>query len=248
MNRYSLLPIITLAILLVMSCGRKKEKDDSISFRIVNMEKSIVDSMYYQIDIQYPQFVADDTATYSFKTLNQAMTTFLDTAHFYYWGASFDDIRHIIDETETHGVFMFHNRYHINDSTPENISLIFESYSFALGAHGFTAITTFNFDLVENRMLALTDFVDLSSEEHVALLNQLLLDNFENPQGCFIDIPTADAHFQRFGVTPDALVFYYEAYELGAYSCGSAMVLVPVDDLKEAGLWIRNNDSQVAGL
>lgn len=248
MNKYSLLPIITLTILLVMSCGRKKEKDESISFRIVHKEKSIVDSMFYQIDVQYPDFVAGDTAKHSFSKLNQTMTTFLDTAHFYYWGASFDDIKRIIEETETHGVFMFYNRYHINDSAPENISVMFESYSFALGAHGFTAITTFNFDLVKNRMLTLTDFVDLSSDQHVALLNQLLLDNFENPEGCFIDVPTADDFFQRFGVTPDALVFYYEAYELGSYSCGSAMVLIPVDDLKEAGLWIRNDEGHIAGL
>jgi hypothetical protein len=168
------------------------------------------------------------------------MSAFLDTAAFYYWGVDTEGAKSIIDDTKTHGVFMFYNSYQLTDTTNALVSVVFESYSYALGAHGFTAITTFNYDIANRRLLDLTDMIDISSEEKLAVLNGLLIENFENPFGCFTKEPSVDGEFIRFGMEPGFLVFHYEAYELGAYSCGEAVVKIPVDALREAGIWIYN--------
>jgi hypothetical protein len=112
-----------------------------------------------------------------------------------------------------------------------------ETYSYALGAHGFTALHTYNYDLERNRLLVISDILNLSTPDNITTLNNLLARNFENPNDCFTQAPTADAQFQLFGIRPEHLVFYYEAYELGAYSCGIASINVPIEQLLEAGLW-----------
>ncbi len=240
MNKFHLLLFSFIAMLMVVSCGRSSKKDEGLAYSIVYSQKVDIDSLYYQIDIEFPVFVSDDTAIFSFEILNDAMSAFLDTAAYYYWGVDREGAKNSIDETETHGVFMFYNRYHVTDSTNSIVSVVFESYSYALGAHGFTAITTYNYDIVSRQWLDLTDIVDISTEENLAALNDLLIEYFENPYGCFTKEPTADSDFKRFGTEPGFLVFHYEAYELGAYSCGEAVVKIPVDALREAGIWIYN--------
>jgi hypothetical protein len=240
MKKYNVALFSFVLILIVLSCGRSTKQDEGLNYAIVHNQKPDFDSLYYQIDIGFPVFLPDDTTSNAFDVLNDAMSSFLDTAAFYYWGVDTEGAKSIIDDTKTHGVFMFYNSYQLTDTTNALVSVVFESYSYALGAHGFTAITTFNYDIANRRLLDLTDMIDISSEEKLAVLNGLLIENFENPFGCFTKEPSVDGEFIRFGMEPGFLVFHYEAYELGAYSCGEAVVKIPVDALREAGIWIYN--------
>lgn len=238
MNKIQFLSVSIIALLIAASCGRTSEKEDpSLGFTVIHKEKSVQDSLYFKIDIAYPFFVCDDTLSCSFEKLNNAIDAYLDTAVQFYWGADMEEVYRIIDETDTHGYFIFDNKYQITDSTRRYVSMVFHSYSYALGAHGFTAITTFNFDIEENQLISLSDLLDISTDEKAATLNNLLSENFKNPDGCFFNEPTAGGDFQRFGMEPDSLIFYYEAYELGAYSCGQPVVKLSVEDVRESGLW-----------
>jgi hypothetical protein len=105
-----------------------------------------------------------------------------------------------------------------------------------LGAHGFTAINTFNFNPKTGRFPNLTDFLDLRSDDNLKTLNNLLSKYFINPGNCFDEKPVIKSTFQRFAVTPDDMIFYFEAYTLGPYACGSAEIKIPIEELKKAGI------------
>jgi hypothetical protein len=224
----------------IFSCNRtkKKEQTGKLPYAIEHMEVLMVDSLYYQIDIQQPRFVSEAGADLPIAELNAAIQQFLDTATTYFWGTDTTGARQIIDETGASGYFILMNRYFVKDTTEHMISLMMESYSYALGAHGFTAITTFNYDLIEGRLLELSDFVDLSTPENMEEMEICLVSYLDDPEECFSMLPGVDADFKRFAVSPENLIFYYEAYELGAYSCGNAEISVPIEELKTAGLWI----------
>jgi hypothetical protein len=197
-----------------------------------------VDSLYYQIDVYQPRFVADAGADLPIADLNFAIQQFLDTATTYFWGTDTAGVRQIMNETNASGHFVLTNSYFIKDTTDHFISLMMETYSYALGAHGFTAITTFNYDLKQGRFLELSDFVDLTTPENMEEMEICLVSYLDDPEECFSMLPDVEANFKRFAVSPENLIFYYEAYELGAYSCGAAEISVPIEELKTAGLWI----------
>jgi len=232
--------LISIAFITAMvSCAGKKDSNDkSLGYKIIEQVNLSEDPGYYMVDKSYPFFAADDASlNKKLDILNMKIEGYLDTATQYYWGVSFDEVRKIKDETQGSGIYELKNSYRILDTTPDFVSLKMETYSYALGAHGFTAIHTFNFSIDDMRFLQLSDILDLSAPESENLLNQLLLKNFENPDDCFDAEPTANEDFRLFAMDKEHLIFFYEAYELGAYYCGMGKVAVAVSDLKNAGLW-----------
>lgn len=220
------------------ACRNLPEADKELGYRIVEMDRVIEDTAYYSIRMQYPDFSSDDKVkNEGLEVLNNKITSFLDTASHYYWGINTTAIVHFLKQSGSLGKYELINTYTILDSTQALISLKMETYSYALGAHGFNALHTYNWDLANNKMLKLEDVLDLSSPEKNNVLNKLLQENFVNPEGCFNDLPTADKDFDLFGLESGFLVFFYEAYELGAYSCGEASVRISLDELRDAGLW-----------
>jgi hypothetical protein len=171
--------------------------------------------------------------------LNDSIKTFLDGAELSFWGVDVNGAIEIMQETEAAGQYELMNRYEILDTTNILISAKFETYSYALGAHGFTAINTYNLDLETGKLLKLTDLVDLSNEDKMTQFNQLLVSSFVNTDDCFNEEPKIDSSYEKFAISPDFLVVYFEAYELGPYACGSAEILVSIEELKEVGIWKR---------
>ena len=220
----------------IISCNAELSEEDTPGYRVIENEKIIEDTACYSIRLQYPSFIADADSVQTLEILNAQIEGFLDTAAHYYWRMPPDSTGQIIEEAGSAGIFTLDNRYTILDTTNRFISLKMETYSYALGAHGFTAIHTYNFDIENGVFLKFDDILDLDDTTRVAKLNALLKENFENPEDCFNDEPTANGSFELFAVEPEYVVFYYEAYELGAYYCGTAIVKVPVKDLREAGL------------
>jgi hypothetical protein len=171
--------------------------------------------------------------------LNDSIQTFLDAAELTYWGVDASGASEVINETGAYGQYELVNHYEILDTTSRLISIKFETYSYALGAHGFTAYTTYNFDLEAGKLLKITDVLDLSDENKLARFNTLLQASFVNPDDCFSEEPKNEEAYDKFALSPDFLVVYFEAYELGPYSCGAAEILVSIDELKAIGIWKR---------
>lgn len=242
MKKYYLL---SAALLMILSaCRQEKPKENPRAYRVEHKQVLYENPSYFTIELNYPVFVAGGEEELILKPLNTAITSFLDTAAVYYWGTDTTGAKQVIDEAEAAGTYQLINTYEIIDTTNHLISVKLETYSFALGAHGFTAIHTHNYSIDEPGMLGIQDVLDLSSTEKIHQLNQLLVKHFENPEDCFNQDPTADKDFTRFALTENEVIFYYEAYELGAYYCGMAEIRVPVAELKKAGLWKFENGAE----
>jgi hypothetical protein len=233
--------IIALAL---FSCNTFKSNDNQKpEYKIIDQYRTTEDPDFYKIELSFPFFTSDnEIQREKLEILNEEITAFLDTAAQYYWGIAPKEVRTIKDETETEGIFELNNTYEILDTLPGFISLKMETYSYALGAHGFTALHTYNYDIDEEKLLKITDLIDLSAPDNERLLNQLLQKNFDNPGDCFDGQPTAGKNFRLFALIGEEVHFYYEAYELGAYYCGIGRVVITVDELKTAGLWKWKNE------
>lgn len=240
MKNYLLLSITVVLLLTTFSCRflKKKTEISGLPYTTIHQEVKKVDSLYYKIEIQYPVFESKDTSALNLGELNTAISSFLDKAMVYFWSTDTLGAKKMIQETGASGYFILMNKYQVMDSTTSRISVMFETYSYALGAHGFTAITTFNYDLVNGKMLGLSDLIDFSDPGKQKELESFLDKHLENPDSCFYMKPTIDPDFKRFAVAPDHLLFYYEAYELGPYSCGTATIKIPIEELKASGLFI----------
>ena len=242
MKKYYLL---SAALLMILSaCRQDKPEKNPRTYRVEHKQVLYENPSYFTIELNYPLFVTEGEEELNLEPLNTAITSFLDTAAVYYWGTDTTGAKQVIDEAEAAGTYQLLNTYEIPDTTNHLISVKLETYSFALGAHGFTAIHTYNYSTCEQKMLDIQDVLDLSSTEKILHLNQLLLKHFENPEDCFNQDPTADSDFTRFALTEDEVIFYYEAYELGAYYCGMAEIRIPVAELEEAGLWKFNSGAE----
>lgn len=232
-----------LITLLFTGCNLWKDKKTTLPYHVLESKTTVEDTTIFKVLKNYPEFIADKKKLKpSFDILNQAIVTFVDTLEHYYWGTNIQGAKQIKNETGTAGVFELLNKYTILDTTNQFISIRFETYSYALGAHGFTGLNTFNFDLKTAKFIQFSEVIDFSKPENIDALNTLLQKHFVNPDTCFNTQPTIVPDFKRFGISREFLFCYFEAYELGAYYCGSATVKIPVDELKTSGLWIMGKD------
>ena len=229
---------LVMVMVLLIACNQTPPENSKPEYTIIEQSKIIGDTNFFSIDLQYPSFVASkNNSNSNLETLNKSMETFLDTASRYFWGTDTEGARKTIRETGSRGKYELMNRYEILCKDVSLISVKFETYSYALGAHGFTALTTYNFDVKSGNFLKLTDLVNLDTPGNLQTLNNLLLKHFENPVNCFDKEPAVTTDWTKFGKEPSNLVFYFEAYELGPYSCGAATIKIPIIALKEAGIW-----------
>lgn len=235
--------VVLLSILAIVSgCRFWKGKKQSLPYSVLENKKAVEDTAYYKVFKNFPEFISQEKKTKKNLTiLNQAIVNFTDTLEQYYWGTNPEGAKQIKNETQAAGIFELLNKYQILDTTHRFISIKFETYSYALGAHGFTGINTFNFDIKNNRFIQLTDIISFTKPENLIQLNNLVQKNFKNPDSCFNTQPAVSPDFNKFGISREYLYLYYEAYELGAYYCGSATIKIPVNELKEYELWVLGN-------
>jgi hypothetical protein len=234
---------LILLVVALWACNRKQTNEKPIEYSTIEQSTMTGDTAYYSIKMVYPVFKADLPADDSLlEPLNNRIESYLDTAARYYWGMNVKDVPEYINSVQAHGRFELQSNYEILLSTSDTISLKLETYSYALGAHGFTAFRTYNYNIRHKRFIALDEVLDTSSDENVKMINELLARYFENPEDCFTEVPTIDVANQLWGFRPEHLVFFYEAYDLGAYVCGSAEVKIPLQELRSRNLLRMNED------
>lgn len=233
--------LLLFAITSTISCTtntKETKQKEPLDYQVVGYSKMIQDTLYYTIDYQYPFFKSEnEELSGRLNKLNERIKYFLDLAEYTYWGVDAKGAIKIIRESEASGKYELMNRYEVLDTTNQLISLKFETYSFTLGAHGSTAINTYNFNLAAGKKLLLDDVVNLSVDGNLEQFNKLLVENFENAYDCFTEEPKVDSKYEKFAISPDYLIVYFEAYELGPYACGIAKVMISIDELKTAGIW-----------
>ncbi|WP_120271911.1 DUF4163 domain-containing protein [Mangrovibacterium diazotrophicum] len=117
-------------------------------------------------------------------------------------------------------------------ATSEYVSVRLAVYQFTGGAHGMTNFVAFNYDVENQKFLETTDLLDF---EKTVAINNLLKENFENPEQCFDIDPTLDL-VSSINFSASAAYFTFGHYSLGPYACGPAEVTVSLKDLGESFL------------
>ncbi len=237
-------PFLLLFLLInIISCTTTTNTEDTkqkepLDYQVVEYSKIDQETLYYTIDYQYPFFKSEnEQLSKRLNKLNGQIKSFLDAAEQTYWGEGTQDVIKIVKESEASGRYELMNRFEVLDTANQLISLKFETYCFTLGAHGSTAINTYNFNPETGKTLSFTDVVELLSDANLEKFNGLLLANFKDPYNCFTEVPKVDSKYKKFAIGPNYLIIYFKAYELGPYACGMPEIMISIGELRKAGLW-----------
>jgi len=121
----------------------------------------------------------------------------------------------------------------INDNKTMSISVIY--YQFTGGAHGSAYKETVNLDLANEKELLFKDLFDTSADYKQVLTDELLKKMNEKKDILF---PDAMSGFKasddlKFYLTDEAIVFYFNQYEIAPYASGIVEFSIPYDSLKD---------------
>lgn len=104
------------------------------------------------------------------------------------------------------------------------------AYSFLGGAHGVTRFYSVNYSPKDTRFLSIGDILNLKMSDYI---DKAIENNFKNDNDCFNVKPTLEM-VSIVNISKNSIIFTYEHYLLGAYSCGYATIEVPINEIKNA--------------
>lgn len=219
-----------------------------ISYQITNDVKAKND-YYYEYEVKIPQLkIQPEKLTKATQeTFNNAIKEFVTPFLEEYKPGTLVEKKNIVDvilvedsisAKENSMVYSLNIEPIINENSEKGIiSVKFIIDKFDLGIHPNTYFKTFNFDMKTGKFIAMDDILDVRTEGNLDKLNALVLKYFDNSLGCFDLKPKATTKNVQFSLTEENVVFSYQPYVLGAYTCGSSTILVPISELKKAGIW-----------
>ncbi|MCC6800531.1 MAG: DUF3298 and DUF4163 domain-containing protein [Anaerolineae bacterium] len=130
-------------------------------------------------------------------------------------------------------------QYETESFSEDYLSLKFTVYTFSGGAHGMTYFETMTFDLVKEIQLALSDLF-LPEKDFLEVIAPIAQAAVAEQLG---DMADADwiaqgagpvlENYQNWMLTPDALVFTFEPYQVAAYAAGPQTVTIPLADIAD---------------
>ncbi|MCA9890643.1 MAG: DUF3298 and DUF4163 domain-containing protein [Anaerolineae bacterium] len=119
------------------------------------------------------------------------------------------------------------------------VSIKFAGYQYTGGAHGQPYIRTFTFDLSGDtpRILTLNDLLQEEFNPWLTIqpmVRDQLVEQFgENADVTWIDQGTGEDpnNYASFAIDGDAIVFYFQAYQVAPYVAGMPSVRIPLADI-----------------
>ena len=175
--------------------------------------------------IYYPQF-KDSTGKNNFSSLN---------SHFQAEGRKLvkekQSIMELSLEDDIMGeYYMFDTAYKITRSDLNFISVLFESYAYTGGAHGYEQLFSYNYDVKNERFISLHDLATKSGYEdkiiqRINSMNSEFYPHFGGPKNL-------DELQYKFYMTPTNFVMYLNPYEYAPYAAGIREFSMPYS-------WIR---------
>jgi hypothetical protein len=196
----------------------------------------------YSIKAQYPQFRAGQIPEGIVPRLNRELERFIRQA-----------MADALRDRFSGNVFLGHDsraelhsdtkrsdsiKYEILLADNRYVSIKFERYHYEEGgAHGLTIISTFNYDIARRKIIAVGDLFkpgtpywdELSKACIEDLLQQL------GPNGERLIRAGASPQEKNLGVfalSSEALIIYFQPYQVASYSAGSPQVKIPFERLK----------------
>jgi len=118
-------------------------------------------------------------------------------------------------------------------------SLKFQISEYTGGAHGMVYFKTFNFDLANERVLALADLFGPGAAP-LEVIAPLVRESLRAQLGDMVDeawleegTQPVETNYENWLLTPDALVFYFPPYQMAAYAAGPQTVSLPLSALSD---------------
>lgn len=198
----------------------------------VKHEQLKFNSTDYEIQIGYPIFSCDDKATdASCCEFNDKIKKFVTELSDNLKEEAVELFQTFADKPAERPVWKY--ELMIDDSVfmADNkfVSVRLSVYAFTGGAHGYTSVHSFNYDVKNQKFLTKEDILNYTNDDQIT---SKLKACFKNPDGCFIKEPTLDlVNAINFDAT--SVYFMYEQYVLGPHSCGAAEIVVPRKVLQE---------------
>ena len=194
----------------------------------------------YSIDAEYPE-IQGDSRFDGFNREARGLVT-RDVGAFKAAEASEEDAEDANLPSETQNSTL-DVRYEIRYATDDLISIEFTEGSYSRGAaHGNSLTTVLNYDVKNNRKLALSDL--FSAKNYLSVLANYcmkdLRDRAKNDSDSMISeemmqsgaSPHAD-NYRAVAITKKGLWVTFDPYQVAAYAAGPQYVLVPYSALKE---------------
>jgi hypothetical protein len=194
----------------------------------------------YSIDAEYPE-IQGDSRFDGFNREARGLVT-RDVGAFKAAEASEEDAEDANLPSETQNSTL-DVRYEIRYATDDLISIEFTEGSYSRGAaHGNSLTTVLNYDVKNNRKLALSDL--FSAKNYLSVLSNYcmkdLRDRARNDSDSMISeemmqsgaSPHAD-NYRAVAITRKGLWVTFDPYQVAAYAAGPQYVLVPYSALKD---------------
>jgi hypothetical protein len=205
--------------------------------------KSIYDNMpEYKTELTayYPVFEDFKTTGY-FDAVNSHIKDILDP-----WFAYFmESVKATLKDmpADAPWIFQLQADYAVEYYSGKILSLSFTDYTFTGGAHGSTISSTYNYDLVNNKDISLSDifkpgsgYLSFLSDycfEDIKRQNVLMgMDSMEDMIKPGID-PLVPENFERFLLAADSLAIRFDQYQVGPGAAGSYIVRIGYEKLKD---------------
>ena len=112
-------------------------------------------------------------------------------------------------------------------------SVVFTISFYTGGAHPNSGYTSFNFDVKQDKQLALSD-VFLNGNIPWDTISQLVQDDLKTQLGDMSDATTIEQgtgtnhdNYKNWAITDDGLTFFFDPYQVAAYAAGPQKVVIP---------------------
>ncbi len=119
------------------------------------------------------------------------------------------------------------------------VSLVFSVYGYMGGAHGTSSYQTFTFDLAAGEVVTL-DEVFQPDSDYLSVIDPLVEQALKDQIGDMIDpdwltqgTGVDPENYRHFALDSDAMVFYFDQYQVAAGAAGTQSVRIPLSEISD---------------
>lgn len=211
--------------------------------RLIVREKALEQVMYYKNNIimsytiKYPQFISD-----TYQTLANKLNALYRTKAVMYERSNITNLYQMAMVEYEYSVannYPIHQFEAVVDYTVtynQNcvLSLYFDQYEYAGGAHGLTVRTSDTWNLPQSKRMELSDLFSNHShykENIIQSIDKQISEQRAKDSGVYFDNYTqlVNENFKAnsFYLTKDGVVIYFQQYDIAPYSSGITTFTIP---------------------
>lgn len=232
-----------LSLILFLGCAQTTQNMGDWRVQINEHES---EDFFYELRLEFPQFSCAEGIQYcGAEALNESVLEVINVHWADFKGEELtskkkfaqENIPALEEEKDNSDVrkFSLEVNHELFESGPY-ISLLFQINRYDLGAHDNLMYESLVYDRFERRFLAITDVIkDFKNNRDI--LNALLTEKLSQQDPCFDRNVSLNSRFENFSLGPEAVMFHFAPYELGAYVCGPVTLEAGKAELEMLGLW-----------